>query len=792
MTEPLQLNGKTYIPAESVPIPQWPCVKNESRVSTLTLKDDDIFLVTDTLGNIPGCLPGEESTSVGLFCQDTRFLSRLELQIEGQLPILLSSNASRGFALSVLCANPHLPEQQIGAETIGIEREIVINGGLFENLAITNYSTNSVSFELSLSFDADFVDLFEVRGWERKQRGKLLRLMTVLEDGEVEEVERAEELEGVEEIEQALKPFIYEKHSEFAGENSERSKPTNKAPKDLLLAYQGLDGAIIESRIQFSSQLPDNFQGHTAIWRIELNPHQTTRLGYRVQLLTNDRSISKVGTPMTLIQAKAAESMELQEWQQQVTKIRSDSNTFNRLIERAEQDIYLLRQSFEERKVLSAGIPWFSTLFGRDSIIAAWQTLILDPKIAKDTLMILAQYQGQAEEQWREESPGKILHELRLGEMARCGEIPHTPYYGTVDATPLWLILYAEYYAWTGDRETLEELGETALAAMNWIDRNCKQTGYLAYIRQSPSGLINQGWKDSGDCIVNRQGQLATGAITLCEVQGYVYGAKMRLCAIAEIMKRTDLAGRWYRDALELKNRFNKDFWLSDLDYCALALDGEGKPVDSITSNPGHCLSMDILQPDKAMNVAERLRAPDLFSGWGIRTLSNLSPAYNPMGYHIGSVWPHDNSIIALGLRTAAKEMPGESFELVEQALEIANGIIDMTLQQPYLRPPELFCGYERSEENTPVRYPVACSPQAWATGTLFQLLQVAINLVPDSANNRVRVIEPVLPESLNRLSLHNLRVGSTILDLEFERSGGTIACRVAKKRGNLKVVFEA
>ncbi|MGL5075672.1 MAG: glycogen debranching N-terminal domain-containing protein, partial [Waterburya sp.] len=299
MTEPLQVNGKTYVTAESVPIPQWPCVKNESRVSTLTLKDDDIFLVTDTLGNIPGCLPGEESTSVGLFCQDTRFLSRLELQIEGQLPILLSSNARRGFALSILCANPYLAERQISAETIGIERQIVINGGLFENLAITNYSTSSVSFELSLSFDADFVDLFEIRGWERKQRGKLLRLMTVLEDGEVEEVDEEEEIE---EVEQALKPFIYEKHSEFAGENSQRNKSTNKAPKDLLLTYQGIDGAIIESRIQFSSQLPDNFQGHTAIWRIELNPHQTTRLGYRVQLLANGRSISKVGTPMTLIQ----------------------------------------------------------------------------------------------------------------------------------------------------------------------------------------------------------------------------------------------------------------------------------------------------------------------------------------------------------------------------------------------------------------------------------------------------------------------------------------------------------
>ena len=745
MTEPLNHDGNTFVDAQTLPIPFWPCVKNEPRIPTLTLKDDDIFVVTDTLGNVPGCLPGQEGTTLGLFCRDTRFLSRLELQIEGQLPILLSSNASRGFALSALCANPYLEAKEIGAETIGIEREIAINGGLFEVLTITNYRTSPVSFELSISFDADFADLFEVRGRERKERGKILRLVS--KDSESDRLQSSE------------------------------------ARQNLIIAYQGVDGAIMESHIQFSELQPNYFKGYTAIWQLELESHQTIDLGYRVQMFTARRSISKVGTPMTLIQAKAAESMELEQWQRQVTTIRSDSSAFNRLIERAEQDIYLLRQTFKEKKALSAGIPWFSTLFGRDSLIAAWQTLILDPQIAKSTLDILAQYQGKVRDDWREEEPGKILHELRLGEMARCNEIPHTPYYGTVDATPLWLILYAEYYAWTGDRQTLEQLWQAAIAAMDWIDRNCKETGYLSYERISPGGLVNQGWKDSGDCIVDRQGNLATGAITLCEVQGYVYGAKMRLSEIAKMMQRFDLAERWYRDARELKSRFNRDFWLKDLDYCALALDGAGKPVDSISSNPGHCLAMDILQPDKATSVAERLRAPDMFSGWGIRTLSSDSPAYNPMGYHVGSVWPHDNSIIALGLR---------SLGAVEQTLEVAQGVFDMTLQQAYHRPPELFCGYERTLENSPVRYPVACSPQAWATGTLFQLLQVAINIVPDAANNCVRVIHPVLPESIGCLFLRNLRVGSTLIDLEFERSGGTTSCRVAKKRGNIKVVFEA
>ncbi|MBD0390372.1 MAG: amylo-alpha-1,6-glucosidase, partial [Nostoc sp. C3-bin3] len=239
----------------------------------------------------------------------------------------------------------------------------------------------------------------------------------------------------------------------------------------------------------------------------------------------------------------------------------------------------------------------------------------------------------------------------------------------------------------------------------------------------------------------------------------------------------------WQEEARNLKLRFNQDFWVEDLDFCALALDGDGKPVASITSNPGHCLHLGLFTHEKAYSVAERLRAPDMFNGWGIRTLSSLSPAYNPMGYHIGSVWPHDNALIAMGLR---------SLGLIDQALEIFQGLFDMTSQQPYQRPPELFCGYERNGDNAPVQYPVACTPQAWATGSVFQLLQMMVNLVPDAQNNCLRIIDPALPESINRLSFHNLRVGPTILDLEFERSGTTTACRVAKKRGNLRVVIEA
>ncbi len=758
MSNSIELEGKIFVPVGELDLPGWDCVVSDRTQPALTLKDDDLFLITDMLGNISGCLRDETISSLGLFCRDTRFLSRLELQIAGRSPILLTCNADKGFALSALCTNPTIPN--INAETISIQREIVINGGLFEELTIHNYNTTSVSFELSLSFDADFADLFEIRGFQRQQRGRLLRLAHV--------------------------------------ESQDIPTPV----KELTLAYQGLDGAILESQIQFDHRLPDYLKGYTAVWQIELASHASCQIGYRLAMLMNNRPVSRVNSPMALIQAKAAEMMEENNWRSQIVQIRTDNPEINRTIERAEQDIYLLRQSFDftsstinslgqKGTVLSAGVPWFCTLFGRDAIIAASQIMILDPTIARETLMVLAHYQGKVDDEWREEQPGKILHELRMGEMARCQEIPHTPYYGTVDATPLWLMLYAEYYAWTHDTDTLDGLWDHALAAMAWIDRLCADTGYLAYYRTSARGLVNQGWKDSSDCIVDRQGKIATGPIVLCEVQAYVYAAKIRMSELAKIRQEPELASRWYQESQSLKQRFNQDFWIPDRDFIALALDGAGKQVDGIGSNPGQCLQHGLLYPEKAKSVAERLRAPDMFTGWGIRTLSSQSPAYNPIGYHTGSVWPHDNSLIAMGLRAVGA---------VEQALEVAEGILDMTSHQPYHRPPELFCGYERTAGHSPIQYPVACSPQAWATGTIFQLLQMMVNLVPDAPSNYLRIIDPALPASIQQLSFKNLRVGSTLIDLEFAREQNvqgeefraTTSCRVLKKRGNLRVTIEA
>ena len=729
-----ELGGRQFVSAAKSPVVVWPCTTTQNQQSTLTLKDDDLFLIADTLGNIAGCLDADVNASVGLFCRDTRFLSRLELQIDKQAPILLSSTAQRGFALSVLCANPRLNDD-IRAETIAIQRDMVLQGGLFEELSVTNYSTESVAFELSLSFDTDFTDLFEIRGRKRPKQGQIMR---------------------------------------YQGQGQSDS---------LVMAYLGLDQILMESRVTFYQQPPEKLEGYTAVWNLTLNAHETKRLGYRLEPVINNHIASAVNAPTTLKQAAAAESQEESDWRNSMTRLRTDNRALNQIIERGEQDLYILGQTFGQGKVFSAGVPWFSTLFGRDSIIAAMQTLVLNPAVARHTLVTLAGYQGQVDNSWREEAPGKILHEIRLGEMARCGEIPHTPYYGTVDATPLWLMLYTDYYSWTGDKELREELWDNALAAMGWVDRSLQATGYLTYERDSEGGLHNQGWKDSWNCIVDAQGNLGQGAIALSEVQGYVYAAKVRMAKIARLKKRIDLAERWEDEATQLKARFNQDFWLADQGYYALAIEGNGAVMDSITSNPGHCLGLGIIDDDKAASVAERLQAPDMFSGWGIRTLSSQSPAYNPMGYHVGSIWPHDNSLIANGLRAQGH---------AEQALEIAEAIIDMTSAQDYGRPPELFCGYDRRPNVNPVRYPVACSPQAWATGTIFQLLHMMVNLIPDAASNCLRIVQPVLPESIRYLSLENLRIGNTLLHLEFERSHQATACRVVSKRGNLRVIIEA
>lgn len=738
----IELHGKTFTVVDHQYFSEWEHAFEEQNKPTFTIKDNDVFLITDRMGNVAGDLLGDEHFVTGLFCHDTRFLSRSELQIDGRSPVLLSSGPETGFSLSVACTNPHLSDD-MRPHTIEIQRDIVLRGGLFETIELCNYNRHPVKFQISLSFDADFKDLFEVRKYlNRTQRGKLLKTTAEI------------------------------------------------APDFITLAYVGLDNLLMESRIQFLDRKPDYFKSYTAVWEIELNAQEVQKLSYRLQMFTDNQPTSQVNAPLTLAEANLNAHEEQQEWFDRIARFSSDNILLDEAIAQTEKDIYLLRQSFGEAKVLAAGIPWFSTLFGRDALISASQTLAIDPAIARDTLIVLARYQGKISDDWREEDPGKILHEIRLGEMARCHEIAHTPYYGTVDATPLWLMLYAEYLDWTNDVETIDRLWPNALAAMEWIDRQCKATGYLGYLRRSDGGINNQGWKDSWECIVDRQGELARGPIYLCEVQAYVYAAKQRLSKIARRRQQYELSERWAAQAADLKLRFNRDFWVDSQNFCALALDGEGKLVDSITSNPGHCLSLGILDSEKAIAVAKRLCEPDMFSGWGIRTLNTDSPTYNPMGYHLGTVWPHDNSIVAMGLRNTKSEIyPHLNF--TSHAFQLFQGLVDMTLKQPLHRLPELICGYERSGDKGPVRYPVACSPQAWAAGSIFQLLQAIVNPIPNAEAKTLRIVNPALPPSLNRLTVRHLKVGDTLLDLEFDRLGDTTACRVTKLVGKLEVAIE-
>lgn len=727
-----QITSRTKIHHNEVS-PPWPSSLADKNHRTELLKENDLFLITDPLGNINGfdhCLDGHSSqgTITGLFGQDSRFLSRSELQIEGKSPIPLGNHSINGYAIEVTCTNPPI-QGKFNSDKLAIHRKLALRGALLEEISIQNFDSQAISFQVTLSFAADFRDVFEVR--------------------------------------------------QYANRNHWGESRCAQESDNITFTYQGLCNGEMSSRIEFSHRVPDQIINQTLVWDLTLAPHEIVTLGYRLIPQLDGKQISHLPPAATLADAIAASQAEQVQWTNHATSIRTSHASFNTIIEQAEQDIYLLLQSFNGRKVLAAGIPWYSTLFGRDAIIAAQQTLILDSDIARDTLITLAEHQGQSVSAWHDEEPGKVMHELRLGEMARCHEIPHTPYYGTIDATPLWILLYLDYFQWTGDEQTLETLWPNALAAMAWIENASDHRGYLCYERQSQRGLDNQGWKDSDDCIVNSDGEIAEGAIALCEVQGYMYSAYARMSEIAHTRGDIDNAQHWKKKATQLKASFNRDFWMADLGFIALALTEDNQPVNSLTSNPGHCLGLGILDSEKAEQVGERLMQPDLFNGWGIRTLSQQSKAYNPISYHNGSIWPHDTALIAVGMRKIGQ---------VEHTFSLTESLFDMTQSQSDKRPPELFCGFDRQEKQPPISYPVACSPQAWATGSIFQLLQQMLNPEPNAIDRTLTLNRPSLPKGLDTLEISNLKIGQDQLDIKLHRQDGHIHCEVKHQSPELEV----
>ncbi|MFQ6122786.1 MAG: glycogen debranching N-terminal domain-containing protein [Dehalococcoidales bacterium] len=684
----------------------------------LVIKEGDLFLMTDVEGNVPR----DSMAGYGLYKGDTRCLSVYDLSFDEIRPVVLLSTAELGYSSEHHLTNPPMPTvegRSIPKESLEVRRQRVINGYLLETVQVTNFNIFRATVNLRFDFDADFVDIFEVRGEKRQRRGKL------------------------------SSPIV------------EKSRVTFK--------YKGLDGLWRSTEIKFSPT-PDQLWYNGALFTISLGHRESTSITVTIN---PDGARRDTHFPKEF----SKQTVSYREWLNSSTQVFTNNEFFNAMLERSLSDIRLLVTESDAGRFVAAGTPWFNCLFGRDSIITSLQTLSFKPEIARNTLRLLARWQGKELDEWRDEEPGKILHELRTGEMASLGEIPMNPYYGTIDATPLFLMLAAEYVAWTGDLDLIRELEPNLMAALGWIDRygDADRCGYVEYCKRSPKGLLNQGWKDSRNGIVNGDGTLVKPPIALVEVQGYVYAAKRGMAWLLSLLGKKDVARRLQRKATALKTRFNRDFWLEEEEFYALALGANKEPARSITSNPGQCLWTGIMAGDKAPKVVERLFSNDMFSGWGIRTLSSQVARYNPLGYHLGSIWPHDNSLIGMGLKRYGFE---------DELNELATALYDCCRSFAYYRLPELFCGVPRTAHSLPVRYPVACRPQAWAAGSLLLLLQAILGLAPNAPKKELKVIRPKLPYWLEQVEVRKLKVGSGTVDLLFERRKGQAKVSVLSNGG--------
>jgi glycogen debranching enzyme len=692
------------------------------------IKDDRTFFLSNRFGDVPQ----PNQAALGLYHRDTRFLSRLEIRLEERRPILLHSSTEQNYSQIVELAFPIPVLDPSGLErreNLSLHRSRVLSHSLFERIRIRNFGHKPRTITFTVDFAADFLDLFEVRGFERERTGQV------------------------------------------------------QAPEvghhQVTLGYLGLDGDLRTTVLRFSPA-PAELTESRATFRLDLEAGQEVEVAIEVVPQVG----GEVAERRSMRETEDRLAREYTAWKKQGARFKTSNLQLSRFLDRAILDLRMLTATGDDGNAyLDAGVPWFSALFGRDSIIAAYQMLTVNPQIAWGVLRGLASRQGRKTDDWTEEEPGKILHEVRVGELARTGEIPHTPYYGTADATPLWLVLLASTYRWTGDLDAVRALWPNALAALAWIDEHgdADGDGYVEYAKRSPRGLENQGWKDSHDAIVFPDGTRAEGPIALVEVQGYVYQAKRRMVRVARDLGEEDVARQLEKEAEELRTRFNRDFWLDKEGYFALALDGEKRPVPTITSNPGHCLWSQIVDPALAPRVARRLTSPALLSGWGIRTLARKQGAYDPIGYHTGSIWPHDNALIAHGLKR---------YGFDQEAVGVLDQVAAAGAHFPYARFPELFCGFSSEEVPVPVQYPVACRPQAWSSGAPLLMVRSYGGLTADAPNKRLFIVRPRLPHWLERVEVLGLRVGEARVDLVFTSHEGVTAVQVPRKQGDLEVLI--
>ncbi|MDV2686213.1 amylo-alpha-1,6-glucosidase [Alkalihalophilus lindianensis] len=686
------------------------------------IKENDLFLLTDEKGNIP---KGHEY-GAGLYTKDTRYLSKFDVRINQQEPVLLTSNSDDAYRSSFILTNPHMEEDGeliLWRESVELKRErFIYDGVCYEELIVTNYYPKPVSFDLSVHMEADFQDMFIVRGFQHGEIGNKT---------------------GVKQ-----------------GEN------------ELRFMYEGADQISRQTVIQWSKQAKEVTDLGDLTFGFELAHGQRESIVLAIAPIENNEE--PVILPVDEASRKLKESHA--KWDNNIAKLQTDHLPLQRLVDRGVSDMRVLLTDLGYGSFPVAGLPWFAVPFGRDSLIAALQLLPFQPEVAKGTLRTMAAFQGTKLDPWRDEQPGKIMHELRKGELANTNQVPFTPYYGTIDATPLFLILLSEYIKWTGDVELFNELTENVENALMWIDEYGDRDGdlFVEYHQESSKGIANQGWKDSADSVVHRNGDYAKTPIALAEVQGYVYQAKQGMAELFEAVGNIEKSKQLVNESNQLKEAFEAAFWMEDQQFYAIALDQDKKPVGTLTTNPGHVLFAGMLSEGRAQAVSNMLVSDKMFSGYGIRTMGEGEAGYNPMSYHDGSVWPHDNSMILLGMGKLGHHT---------QANAVIDGLIKAAQYFDNDRLPELFCGY--SDGKPVIPYPVACSPQAWAAGTPLVMVQTMLGLYPDTLKKTI-ALNPVLPESMNELVLRNVTIASGQLDLIVRREDHELKVTVEKNTTGL------
>jgi glycogen debranching enzyme len=692
------------------------CARHEA--DSVVLAESEIMLICDASGNVPGA--HRRSQGLGLFHRDTRFLSAYELTLNGEPLVPLSSHEGGGAWSFHVLGNPELKAgagASIAPHTIGVRRERTVGEGvLHEIIALSNFGIEPVHLSVELAFAADFIDVFVLRGIAASPAPTLL-------PAEISE-QRGVQLRAV-----------------------------------------AADGIPQATRLTFSPP-PSRLTGERAKFDFDLDSGGRHELMIEIAPSLGEagtRGASRDGDPHEILRQREREGSE---WLESSAQASGDP-VLERIIRRSLLDLKLLRKPLHGGpRYIAGGIPWFATLFGRDSALAALEICGLRSDVAGETARVLASTQARRCDSYRDAEPGKIAHEMRQGTLARLGEIPQSPvYYGTVDATPIFIILLAEHLAWSGDLALVRELRGHIDAALDWIDQfgDSDGDGYLDYRGTHGNGLVNQGWKDSGVAIINADGSLATPPIALCEVQGYLYRAWLSGAKLLELTGDPQRARSLLSRAADLRERFQRDFWSERLGCYVLALQQGGRAAEVIASNAGQTLWSGIASPEHARTVARRLMQEDMFSGWGIRTLSSREQRYNPLSYQLGGVWPHDNALILAGFRRYGCN--GEAQRVFAALRDAAGGLRDH-------RMPELYAGFARGPaERHPVRYPVACSPQAWAAAAMPYALVSLLGLEPDALEHRLRIVDPKLPPGVDRLSLTRVRVGEGIVDLSFLRS---------------------